>query len=62
MAAETPSTLEALRISVTSPKGTTERALQAFEQGDLRGLVARAALAARDRSIELADELGQGPT
>ena len=61
MAAETPSTLEALRISVTSPKGTTERALQAFEQGDLRGLVARAALAARDRSIELADELGQGP-
>ncbi len=57
MAAETPSTLEALRISVTSPKGTTERALQAFEQGDLRGLVARAALAARDRSVELADEL-----
>ena len=58
MANETPSTLEALRVSVTSPNGTTERALQAFEKGDLRSLVATAALAARDRSIEMADELG----
>ena len=58
MANETSSTLEALRVSVTSPNGTTERALQAFEKGDLRSLVATAALAARDRSIEMADELG----
>ena len=59
MASETTSSLEALRISVTSPNGTTERALQAFENGDLRSLVATAALAARDRSIEMADELGR---
>ena len=36
-----------------------ERALQVFEQGDLRGLIARALTAARDRSRELADQLGQ---
>ena len=59
MASETASSLEALRVSVTSPNGTTERALQAFENGDLRSLVATAALAARDRSIEMADELGR---
>ena len=60
MASETATPLAALRVSVTSPNGTTERALQAFENGDLRTLVATAALAARDRSIEMADELGRG--
>jgi pyrroline-5-carboxylate reductase len=45
-----PSTL---RENVTSPHGTTFAALQAFEDGDLGGLVKRAMRAARDRSQEL---------
>lgn len=48
-----------LRRNVTSPGGTTEQAIQIFEAGGLRELVASALRAARDRSIELADEFGQ---
>jgi len=47
-----------LRRRVTSPKGTTERAVASFEQDDLRGLFARALTACRDRSQALALELG----
>ena len=47
-----------LRRKVTSPGGTTERAINKFETGGLRELVASALQAARDRSIELADEFG----
>lgn len=43
----------ALRRQVTSPGGTTAAALDVFEQGDFRGLVARAMTAARDRGDEL---------
>lgn len=43
----------ALRTAVTSPGGTTQAALETFEAADLRELVARAATAAYDRSIEL---------
>lgn len=42
-----------LRRQVTSPGGTTAAALGVFEEGDLRGLVARAMTAARDRGREL---------
>jgi pyrroline-5-carboxylate reductase len=59
MALESDEDAATLRQRVTSPGGTTERALQVFEQGDLRGLIARALTAARDRSRELADQLGQ---
>ena len=59
MALESDEDAAILRQRVTSPGGTTERALQVFEQGDLRGLIARALTAARDRSRELADQLGQ---
>lgn len=45
-----------LRRNVTSPGGTTEQAILQFEDGDLRGLVAKALNAARNRSIELAEE------
>ena len=58
MALDTAGTLAQLRGSVTSPNGTTEAAVAAFEAGGLRTLVDRAATAARDRSIALADELG----
>ncbi|MDF1643424.1 MAG: pyrroline-5-carboxylate reductase [Pseudomonadales bacterium] len=43
-----------LRVNVTSPGGTTERALQAFEKGGLRALFATAMEDARQRSVELA--------
>ena len=43
-----------LRINVTSPGGTTERALQAFEKGGLRELFSSAMEDAKQRSIELA--------
>jgi pyrroline-5-carboxylate reductase len=47
-----------LRRRVTSPNGTTERAIAAFEAGGLRELFLRALTDCRDRSVELAQELG----
>ncbi|MBL4583043.1 MAG: pyrroline-5-carboxylate reductase [Pseudomonadales bacterium] len=43
-----------LRVNVTSPGGTTERALQTFEKGGLKKLFAQAMEDARLRSVELA--------
>jgi pyrroline-5-carboxylate reductase len=45
--------IETLRKNVTSPGGTTEKAILAFENGGLRELVADAVQAAQRRSIEL---------
>lgn len=47
-----------LRERVTSPGGTTERALAALEEGGLRELITRAMRGAQARSRELAEELG----
>ncbi|MBO1926913.1 pyrroline-5-carboxylate reductase [Thiomicrorhabdus sp. 6S2-11] len=47
-----------LRANVTSPNGTTEKAIQYFETHNLRDTVAGAMNAARNRAQELADELG----
>ena len=47
-----------LRERVTSPGGTTERALAALEEGGLRELIANAMRAAQTRSRELAEQLG----
>jgi pyrroline-5-carboxylate reductase len=55
MALESDSTLKELRQRVTSPKGTTERALQVFTQQNLTGIVASALQAAKQRAEELAD-------
>ena len=44
-----------LRQRVTSPGGTTEKALQAFEEGGLEQLLRRALTACRARSVELAE-------
>ncbi len=49
-----------LRRRVTSPGGTTERAIAAFEADDLAGVVLRALSAARDRSVELSQLLDEG--
>lgn len=58
MAIEGDVDLVELRRRVTSPGGTTERAVQRFEQDDLRGRVAAALQAAHERSQEMARELG----
>lgn len=47
-----------LRRRVTSPAGTTERAVNSFEDNGLRKLVATALQAAADRAAEMAKEMG----
>lgn len=56
LAISSPDHLEELRRRVTSPGGTTEKAISEFESGKLRELVGRSLKAARDRSVELAQE------
>ncbi len=58
MALESSEPAEELRRRVTSPGGTTERAIGILEEGDLRGLFEQALSGARDRARELAEELG----
>lgn len=58
MAIESSEHPAALRAKVTSPGGTTERALQSFEQDGIREVFKHALTAARDRSIELSELLG----
>ena len=48
-------TPEQLRLQVTSPKGTTERAIAELQAADLKGLFDRATAAALARTRELAD-------
>lgn len=47
-----------LRQRVTSPGGTTEKAVEVFQANGLDALFEKALTAARDRSVELADQLG----
>jgi pyrroline-5-carboxylate reductase len=58
MARESDVDLAELRHRVTSPGGTTERAVQSFEQDGLRDVVARAMQAAAGRAAEMAREMG----
>lgn len=53
IALEAPESPEQLRQRVTSPGGTTEQAIMAFQQGGFAELVGAALTAARDRSIAL---------
>ena len=46
-----------LRRAVTSPGGATAAALEVFENGDFRGLTAKAMRAAQKRAGEIGDEL-----
>lgn len=59
MALESPDNPEILRQKVTSPGGTTERALSILDQGDLKKLFSQALSGAYERSQELANILGQ---
>jgi pyrroline-5-carboxylate reductase len=53
IALESSESPEQLRQRVTSPGGTTQQAIETFQQGGFAELVAKAIHAARDRSIEM---------
>ncbi len=57
MLADGNETAAVLRQRVTSPHGTTAAALDAFEHGGFRALVAQALAAARQRGAEMSAEL-----
>ena len=58
MALESDEDAATLRRQVTSPGGTTEYAIQTFQEGGFEALVSKALLAAADRSRELAEKFG----
>jgi pyrroline-5-carboxylate reductase len=62
MALESREDAATLRRQVTSPGGTTERAIEVFRQEGLEGTVLKALQAAAGRSRELALELGGDAT
>lgn len=59
MACESDVDAAELRRRVTSPNGTTEAAIKAFQAGGFEQLVQQALNAAAQRSAELAEQLGQ---
>lgn len=59
MALESEADAATLRQRVTSPGGTTERAVQAFEDGGFGALVDAAVQAAAERAAELGKLLGE---
>jgi pyrroline-5-carboxylate reductase len=59
MAVESEDTPGQLRERVTSPGGTTERALEHLLKADLHALMKRAAHAARDRAVEISRSLSE---
>ena len=58
MALDSDVGLAELRRRVTSPGGTTERAVQCLEQGNIRTLVQSAMQSAAHRAAEMAREMG----
>lgn len=56
IALESSESPEQLRKRVTSPGGTTQQALETFEEGGFTALVSKALHAARDRSIEMSKQ------
>ena len=56
IALESSESPEQLRKRVTSPGGTTQRAIETFERGGFTELVSKALHAARDRSIEMSKQ------
>jgi pyrroline-5-carboxylate reductase len=59
MAVESGEAPATLRQRVTSPGGTTERAVNSFLEGGLEAAVRTALGAARDRAVELGEQLGE---
>ncbi len=59
MALESDDAPAVLRARVTSPAGTTERAIHTLREGGIDALVSRAIDSARARSVELGEEFGR---
>jgi len=59
MALESSESAGVLRQRVTSPGGTTEQAIGILEEKGLKDIFHQAVLAAKQRSVELSDELGK---
>jgi pyrroline-5-carboxylate reductase len=59
MAIESGQSISELRHQVTSPGGTTEKAINALEDQHLRTIFKQALLAAKTRSEELAELIGK---
>lgn len=59
MALESSEDSATLRARVTSPGGTTERAIQVLQEGKIKELFGKALAAAQERSVELAEILGK---
>jgi pyrroline-5-carboxylate reductase len=57
IALESSESPEQLRQRVTSPGGTTQQAIETFQQGGFTGLVSKALHAARNRSIEMSKQM-----
>lgn len=57
MALESPYDCACLREKVTSPNGTTAKAIESFEKNELKKIVEQAMLAAKNRATSLANEL-----
>ena len=58
MAANSDDDPKQLRANVTSPNGTTQAAIEAFQDQNFEGIVANATRAAYDRAHELSIQLG----
>jgi len=56
IALESNESPEQLRQRVTSPGGTTQRAIETFEQAGFTDLVAKALGAAKERSVEMSKQ------
>ena len=61
MATELDKSIAQMRIDITSPNGTTEQALLAFESSDIDQMVDKAMTACADRSKTLASQLAATP-
>lgn len=59
IALESSESPQQLRQQVTSPGGTTQRALETFAQAGFEDIVVKALSAARDRAVEMARQLGE---
>ncbi len=59
IAMESDEDVAALRNRVTSPGGTTERALRIFNESDLKGVFRKAMIGAHDRARELSEILDE---
>jgi len=56
LAERSPESLSVLRARVTSPNGTTESALNSFNQDNIQAIIKKALVSANNRSVELSKD------